>query len=298
MKRTLCVQSPASMRLSHGLLSVEVDYHGPRLTFPIEDIRTLVIESQGATVSSALMGRLVESGVSVITCNAQHMPNGTLLPIRSNARHLKVARMQLNMSKPLAKQLWKRIVVRKIENQATVLELTGQSGLPLRKLAKEVKSGDTTSRESVAASIYFRALFQDGGRRQGAQTAPLDYGYALLRASIAREVTAAGWLPAFGIHHDSQLNPFNLADDFIEPYRPFVDLLVVNADYSEGLSLPIRQQLLSVFTVLVEHDGLGLSTLQNSIEEMASSFKRAVLNEDHTLLSLPKITGLEYATAE
>lgn len=187
--------------------------------------------------------------------------------------------------------------MQKIENQARVLELQGQESASLRQHIRNVQSGDKTNRESVAASAYFKSLIDRGTRREGPFSAPLDYGYAVLRAGIGREAVAHGWLVSRGIHHESSLNAFNLVDDLIEPFRPAVDLLVCEKQLTGDLTSESKAQLASIFEVVVDVDGKKVS-IQHAIELELNSLKAAVIGGDASLLKLPKIVPLSMVHQE
>lgn len=196
---------------------------------PLEDVGVLLVSTAHSSISSTLLTRLAEAGAITVVCGENFRPAGLLWPTANHSFHQKRLASQIAASKPFKKQLWRTIVVRKILNQIDVLrEFSADIG-PLSKFAKEVKSGDPTNREALAARHYWCQLFEKDFRRdingQGIN-AMLNYGYAVLRAAIARATSASGLHPAFGFHHSNLENPFCLVDDLIEPFRPFVDLLV------------------------------------------------------------------------
>lgn len=232
-----------------------------------------------------------------MTCGADHLPNGLLLPLGAHSRHAAIVEQQLAMSLPLKKRLWQQIVIRKIKNQAKVLELQRIENSLLEQYAHAVQSGDKTNRESVAASLYFRSLIECGNRREGPYSAPLDYGYAVLRAGIGREAVAHGWLVSRGIHHESSLNAFNLVDDLIEPFRPVIDLLICEKQLIGDLTPAVKAQLASIFETLVKVDNKKVS-VQHAIELELNSLKVAVVNGDASLLKLPEVIPLSIASHE
>lgn len=171
----------------------------------------------------------MDNNVAVIFCNAKHHPQSMLLNMEGNHQQTEVYRQQVAASEPLKKNLWKQTVVAKIGNQAKLLDKLGIDSNPLPYLAKQVKSGDTDNREGMAARLYWKKLFGDNFIRDRYghwPNAPLNYGYVVLRAAVARALTGSGLLPSFGIFHSNRYNAFCLADDIMEPYRPFVDLCV------------------------------------------------------------------------
>lgn len=289
-KRTVCIQLPATLTVRHKSLIVE-SVKG-RAAIPLEDIWVVIIESHEAKLGSDVLAAMCDAGIVVMACGRNHHPNGLLLPFGLHSRHPAVIDAQFALSKPVAKQLWKRIVVAKISNQARVLELLDLGGAErLWKLATEVKSGDTDGREATAAQVYFKRLIPDGTRRKSSMTACLDYGYAVMRAGIAREAVAGGWLVSRGIHHHSETNSFNLVDDLIEPFRPVVDLLAAEKTVRYGLDTFSKHILAEVFAYHVVIDGKRY-TAQGAISLMLDSFKQAVLAGDPTRLLLPEVIGL------
>lgn len=295
-KRTICIQNPAKLSISHSALCIhQKDVIVARI--PLEDIWVLILETPQITITSAALSSLAESGIGTMTCGENHLPNGLLLPIGAHSRHSAIVKNQLLMSKPLIKQLWQHIVKHKIINQAKTLKLLGIKSDHILKLASEIKSGDSTNRESVAAGAYFKLLIKEGNRRKGPYTAALDYGYGVLRAGIGREAVSKGWLVSQGIHHNSELNAFNLIDDLIEPFRPIVDLLVVQESLTGELDPSTKAKLASIFEIKVECDGRQVS-IQHAIEKELDSLRTAVEQANAKLLVLPKILDISYVTQE
>lgn len=292
--RTICIQQPAKLSTKQNSLIIENKKGIAQI--PLEDIWVLILESQEVLLNSSVLAAMNEVGIGVMTCGRNHLPTGLLLPLGAHSRHAAIVENQLSISKPLAKQLWKRIVVRKITNQARALEILERPGSEkLRQYAREVKSGDSTGREAAAAGYYFNRLIKNGTRRDSRETACLDYGYAVLRAGIAREAVSGGWLVSRGLHHCSDLNAFNLVDDFIEPFRPLVDLLVFGEIDAPDLTTESKQKLASVFEYSLLMQGKR-HTAQSAIAVMMDSFKRAVLANDALELVLPEVMPLEIFT--
>jgi len=295
-RRTICIQSPSKLSVRHSALCVEQD-NETIAEIPLEDIWVLILETPQVRITSAALSHLATAGIGTMTCGSNHLPNGLLLPLGAHSRHAAIVDQQLAMSLPLKKRLWQRIVIQKIKNQAKVLELRGKDSSALQRFAQAVQSGDKTNRESVAASVYFRHLIEQGTRRDGPFSAALDYGYAVLRAGIGREAVAHGWLVSRGIHHDNNLNAFNLIDDLIEPFRPMVDLLVLEKDLVGNLTPEAKVQLASIFETLVEVDSKKVS-IQYSIELELNSLRAAVVEKDASLLKLPATIPLSTANFE
>lgn len=296
-KRTICIQNPAKVSVSQKSLIIE--QHGVVAgRIPLEDIWVVILDSHQTIMTTAAMSKIVDSGIGMMTCGDNHMPNGLLLPIGAHSRHAEIVEDQLAMSRPLRKRLWQRIVRAKITNQAKVMNLLGHDGTKLMSMAKDVKSDDGTNRESVAAAAYFKELIPTGGRRNGSYTAALDYGYAVLRAGIGREAVGRGWLVSRGIHHRSIYNAFNLVDDLIEPYRPIVDLIAFSKGLGGDLSPESKATLASVFEYMVEMPDDDTTTVQLAISRMLDSLREAVQGDDDSLLQLPVINKLETASFE
>jgi len=225
--RSLVVSQPAKLSLHNRQLLLENRDGGVRV--PLEDIAVVMLETPQALITSALLSALAATGAAVVTCDEAHHPNGALLPYLPHSRHLRVFRAQSGLSEPQKKRAWQAIVQCKLRNQAKCLDLCAIAGGDfLRGLAAKVTSGDTVNREGQGAQRYFAWLFGDGFTRQTTEwrNSALDYGYAVIRAVIARALVAHGFHTAVGLHHRSELNAFNLADDFIEPFRPVVDRCV------------------------------------------------------------------------
>lgn len=198
---------------------------------PLDDISALIANAHGLSYSNNLLVALAERGCPFIICGPHHRPVGLLLPVEGH--HLQAARMdaQLSASVPLRKQLWKAVIQRKLGMQAAALEVIGKPPAPLRALVRKVRSGDPSNIEAQAARAYWRLMFGEGFRRD--VEAPgvnglLNYGYAVIRALVARHVIAAGLHPGVPIHHANASNPMRLVDDLMEPFRPLVDLTVIH----------------------------------------------------------------------
>lgn len=295
-KRTVCIQNPASLSIKDDALAIS-QCGELRGLIPLEDIWVLIIETHQAQITTSALSKFSDVGIGVMFCGDDHMPNGLLLPLGAHSRHAAIVDDQLAISKPMQKRLWQRIVKAKISNQAAVLELLGLDGSSMKAVARDVLSGDTSNRESVAASQYFKKLLPEGGRRSSSLTPALDYGYTVLRAGIGRMAVSGGWLVSRGIHHCNNLNAFNLVDDLIEPFRPIVDLLVIQRSLEGPLTSENKRELASVFEYLVSIP-LGRVPVQIAIENEFETLKTAVKSGDASLLELPGIIPLEKASLE
>lgn len=232
---------------------------------PIEDLGVVVLDNKQITITAGVIGALLENNCALITCDRRSMPVGLMLPLCGNTTQNERFRQQLDASLPLKKQLWQQTVQAKIRNQASVLEeCTREEVNCMRVWANNVKSGDSDNMEARAAVYYWKTLFAtvDGFSRSRDGVAPnnlLNYGYAILRAVVARGLVASGLLPTLGIHHHNRYNAYCLADDVMEPYRPFVDKLVfcLCEQYGEDveLSKEVKSKLLSIPTLDVRIGG-------------------------------------------
>ncbi|MCK4919773.1 MAG: type II CRISPR-associated endonuclease Cas1 [Bacteroidales bacterium] len=229
LKRTLYFTKPGYLSLKNKQLFVEMKDDEQAKTVPVEDIGFMLIENMQITLSMPLIEELMNNNVAVIFCNSRHHPQSMLLNMEGNHQQTEIYRQQVSASEPLKKNLWKQTIIAKIVNQAKVLDRLGIDSNPLPYLAKQVKSGDSDNREGMAARLYWKRLFGKEFTRDRHGDWPnalLNYGYIVLRAAIARALTGSGLLPSFGIFHKNRYNAFCLADDIMEPYRPFVDLSV------------------------------------------------------------------------
>lgn len=231
---------------------------------PIEDVGIVILDHQQVIISHALIAKLLQANVAFITCDDTHHPTGLMLNLSGHTLQAERFRHQLNASVPLRKQLWQQTVRAKIRNQAMLLDRHGVPSSNLMKWSREVLSGDPDNLEARAAAYYWKNLFPQmpNFRREREGMPPngvLNYAYAILRAIIARSLVGSGLLPTLGIHHHNKYNHYCLADDIMEPYRPFADSLVVDMakrgeDFSQ-LTPMVKRKLLGLAAVDVIFDG-------------------------------------------
>lgn len=256
IKRTLYFGNPAYLSMRNSQLVINIpDAHGmddkANNTVPIEDIGIVVLDNKQITITQGVLEALLENNSAVITCDSHRMPVGLMLPLCGNTTQNERFRDQLHCSLPLQKQLWQQTVQAKIENQAIALrECRGAEVGNMLKWVEEVRSGDADNLEARAAAYYWANLFSKFKRdREGEPPNNLlNYGYAILRAIVARGLVSSGLLPTLGIHHHNRYNAYCLADDIMEPYRPYVDRLVVQM-YDSGtteLDKTAKTKLLSI----------------------------------------------------
>lgn len=296
IKRTLFFGNPAYLNTKNEQLVVAYpDKEQDTKTVAIEDIGVIVLENQQITITNGLLEKLICNNVAVITCDHQHMPVGLLMPLSGHSQQTERFKHQINASLPLKKNLWQQTVSAKITNQARLLK---EKGIPMRKMeqwSKEVTSGDALNHESRAAVYYWSKLFGDENfNRSQKGLAPnnlLNYGYAILRGITARALVSSGMLPTLGIFHRNKYNAYCLADDIMEPYRPYVDLIVSHIvdteDTYEELTIDLKKQLLSIAGIDVQIDGkssplmVAMSRTTNSLYECFSGVSRKILYPEY-----------------
>ncbi len=301
LKRTIVLSSQAYLKKEQDQLVIQ---KGEEVnSVPIEDIGVLLLESYQVTITQPVLSALMEHDAVVITCDATHHPNGIMLPVSGNSIHSAILRAQLNASKPFRKLLWTQTVKAKLLNQAALLESIGEDAAPLKRWAKQVRSGDSTNLEGRGAQFYWdKYLPREFGfarKREGTQpNVLLNYCYAILRAAVARALVSSGLHPTLGIHHRNEYNAFCLADDVMEPYRPYVDALVRAVVTGEDISEPalpadrltpaVKKKLLGILTADVIIEGetkplyVGLSTTTKSLADCYAKKRR--------LLKYPRFT--------
>lgn len=296
IKRTLHFGHP--IRLSTAKRQLVADYpDGEQKKVPIEDVGVVVLESYQITLSHALVSRLLANNVALITCDAHHMPQGLLLNLNGNDTQQEHFLCQIRAGDGLKSRLWRQTIQAKIKNQATLLTQNGTEAANLFYWASKVKNGDPDNYEARAASFYWKALFRDHvdgfkrGQEEGEPNHLLNYGYAILRAVIARALVASGLLPTLGYHHRNRYNAYCLADDVMEPYRPYVDQIVLElvrteSDYVE-LTPTIKAKLLQIPVADVTING-QTSPLMLAVQQTTSSLAKCYAGTGK-LLKLPKM---------
>ena len=293
IKRTLFFSNPAYLSMEHAQLVVRQKSNNlegkdaPReevvRTIPIEDIGMMVLENRQITITSGLISALVDNNSAVVTCDSRCMPTGLLLPLSGNSIQNERFRAQLDASQPLRKQLWQQTVSMKIANQGKVLKLNTEVECGCMEVwSKDVRSGDPMNLEARAAAYYWKNVFSaipefTRDREGDYPNNMLNYGYAILRAIVARSLVGSGLLPTLGIHHQNRYNAYCLADDVMEPYRPYVDELVIEilrsgVDCSE-LTTDLKRKLLGLPVKEVIIDGRRSPLMVASSQTTASLAK-------------------------
>lgn len=300
IKKTLCFTNPAYLSLRNeqllirfpevvtcnslpNKLKTEAEH-----TIPIEDIGVVLLDHLRITITSGAIEALLSNNVAIITCNNKGLPTGLLFPLEGNTIQNERFRYQLNAAKPLRKQLWQQTIKQKILNQATILQHNTDAEVNcMRVWANSVRSGDPENIEARAAAYYWKNLFPTFPlfTRDRDGTPPnnlLNYGYALLRAVIAKALVTSGLLPTLGIHHHNRYNAYCLADDIMEPYRPYVDQLVINITHQfkdiSTLSKQIKMQLLSIPVIDVYISGKR-SPLMIAAQQTTASLYKCFANQ-------------------
>lgn len=302
IKRTLYFGNPFYLSTQNEQLIIQskTDKKILHKSTPIEDIGFLVIDHPQITISHVAVQKLTDNNVAVVYCDHKRMPFALLLPLESHHIQSERFRKQIEVKVPVKKILWKQTIERKILNQATLLHAHGHEVAPLIRWSKEVKSGDTTNREALASRYYWQHLFRsyiEFFTRERTGVSPnnmLNYGYAILRAATARALCGVGLLPVLGIHHRNKYNAYCLADDIMEPYRPFVDEIVLDlvmqkSTLLEELDKYHKQQLLQITFVDTCIDN-QISPLMIALQKTASSLVKCYEGSTKTIKypSFPK----------
>jgi len=295
--RSVMITQPARLKLEQRALVVEQTEGTVRV--PLEDISVLIIDQPQVLLSASLLSACASAQIAVITVGEDHHPNGVLLPHQPHSRALKVIRAQLALTLPRKKRLWQAIVQRKLCNQADLLGQLGhtRAALTLNHLAQRVRSGDAGNAEAHGAQVYFKAVFGHGFSR--AQTrwhnAALNYGYSVVRSALARNLVAYGFITAIGLHHSSEQNAFNLADDLIEPFRPLIDahalalIAAQGAEPSPELSRTDKAHMVQILHEDIRlHRGDAPSVIEHfsvlaACEQLVISLSQRLFDENLTL---------------
>ncbi|NCA66867.1 MAG: type II CRISPR-associated endonuclease Cas1 [Clostridia bacterium] len=285
------IANPCKISVKDSQLVLDGDR---QMSFPVEDINSVMIESRQIMLTAYTLTALTDSGAVVYICDGCHLPHTLILPCNTHSRQRKQLMLQLALPKPVTKQLWQTIIKQKIINQAKCLELCGKRYNTVLDYAGKVLSGDSTNQESAAAREYFRILFGEDFKRQedNALNGALNYGYAIVRGIIARSIVAHGFEPSFGIWHCSELNNFNLADDIIEPFRPLVDMLIyegVNPDITK-LTTEIKKTIYNVVNcdVLIKGERHSVS---NAVDIAVEGYLNSCENKS-CCIALPELVNI------
>ena len=294
IKQTLMFTSPVSLSLKDQQMVITFKDNQDTVTRPIEDVGFVVIENPQVSITVPLLNELADNNVSVVFCDKKQMPKTMLMTLEGNTTQQESYQYQLEASAPTKKNVWKQLVECKIKNQSLLLNNVGKDGNALKQYYMNVKSGDTDNREGAAARVYWNMLFGEGFKREREGLPPnnlLNYGYTILRAAVARALIGSGLYPAFGVFHRNRYNAFPLADDVMEPYRPFVDQIVYYLYYDGMVNELNSESKGKLLRVLFSDVKMGKVTrpLENALSFTTASLLKMYKGENDKLL-LPVIT--------
>ena len=294
--RTLEISTSAEIHVRKSQL--EITNQDGIIMIPLEDLTTIVCSGANIRMSTMAQAQIAEAGISLMIIDEKYHPSCMLVPIRSNVRQTLVMRNQIMLNSDVKDQIWKQIIMRKIENQARALTLLGRDGSEKILRYTSTASDEIDAIEANAAKDYFHYLHPGLNRRNDDPVnSCLNYGYAVIRNAIIRAVILAGFQPALGIHHDNYLNAFNLADDLIEPWRAMVDLIALrDPRTSTVLSRSKRKEIAMVLHHACMVNDTKVSVL-SGIDEMVGSFRNRIVTGDASNLKLPIILPIEVLEA-
>lgn len=293
IRKTIEIATPgARLSIAHRQLVIERPDQEKR-TLPCEDIGVLVVDHPQTIYTHSVFTTLLEEGAAVVLCGPNHLPAGLLLPLDAHTTQTERHRAQAEVSDAIKNRAWQLLVTAKLRQQSAVLSHYSDGDAGLSEIARRVRSGDPDNLEAMAAQRYWPRLLGPNFRRFRDGPPPnnlLNYGYAILRAAIARAISAAGLIPTLGVHHHNRGNPFCLADDLLEPYRPYVDWRVKDIIGDDGvprqLDRPVKTALLSLFNETIVVGGRR-SPLLLAFHASAASLCR-MLTENGKALALPE----------
>ncbi|MDT8415944.1 MAG: type II CRISPR-associated endonuclease Cas1 [Flavobacteriaceae bacterium] len=291
LKKTIFITQKSSLKVKNRQLLIQSETREGSI--PIEDIGFVVVENQESFLSLPALNLLIENNAAVLVCGNNHLPNGMFLNLNSHHIQQEIFKNQIQASQPLKKQLWQQTVVEKIKNQGLLLEKISGSKNHFPFLAEKVLSGDSSNMEGVAAQAYWKAYFEKDITRTRFGEFPnnyLNYGYAILRAAVARALSGSGLLCTLGIHHRNKYNAFALADDIMEPFRPIVDEKVyalMQENCSEALTTQSKAALLEILTRTVYFKD-EKSPLMVGLSKTTASLQQCFLG-DRKRIKYPKL---------
>lgn len=291
--RTVVIENPARLSFRNNNLVIKQE---DSITVPLEDIDSLILDGDGIVLTKDLLVELSKFKINAIICDDKHLPSTTILSYSQASRGVKTAKAQLNLPASTRKQLWRKIIIQKIQNQASVLSYFDFQDDDLLALSKTVRSGDVSNNEAIAARLYFSRLFEDATRRKPTwYNSALNYGYAIVRSSIARSVASRGLISMIGLNHHSELNQYNLVDDLIEPFRAAVDQHVMSSiainhlgEEDDFLTSNDKHAIIDILnkSVIIKNKKFAV---RDAVDVMVDSFVSAILNDSIDELELPLI---------
>ena len=299
--QSIFISNPCKIHIKHDNLVISNDEGDHKVT--LDNVASIVIETTRATITTYAISRMAQEGVSILYVDKKYNLNAITLPFHTHSTFSKIVHSQIDISKPFQKKLWQEIIKQKIYNQASVLEYFTKykEANQLYTYIKYVKSNDEDNVEAKAAKLYWSALFDNFTRVQkGAEdvrNASLNYTYAVLRSAVARSITNAGLMPSFGVHHKNYFNPFNLADDMIEPFRPFVDIHIKQTllKYDDPvLTSQMKPEYINILNLEYADIQNNISSVRVAIDTVIQSVQKSMLQKDISFLVLPKIDFQRY----
>lgn len=289
IKQTLMFTLPAYLSLKDNQIVIQLKGSEQTVTRPIEDIGVVVVENAQVTLSIPLLNALVDNNVSVVFCDNKQMPKSMLMSLDGNTTQQESYRYQMDATQPMKKQLWRKLIESKIRNQAALLGKLDKDADALKPYYQNVKSGDSDNREGLASRIYWPLLMGSDFRREREGVPPnqmLNYGYSILRAAVARALIGSGLYPAFGLFHRNRYNAFPLADDVMEPYRPFVDEIVYHLFFDGATSELDKRSKGELLRILFADVKLGKLTrsLEVALSMTTASLLKVLKGEQEKLV--------------
>ncbi len=281
-------------KLSTKYEQLEIIKENDRYTIPLEDLNFILIDNRNLLITTPLLTKLSEYNIELFITDQKHLPIGIYIPYVSYFEPLKILQLQISQSDKLKNYLWKMIIKSKIQNQAKVLSILLERDFNWRALLDQVKIGDSSNVEAIASKRYFRELLgsQFSRRNNSEINAWLNYGYAIVRSLIAKEIAVKGLLGCWGVHHKNQFNKFNLADDFIEPFRPIVDLFVLLNFEGELTSLS-KHKLVNILHLDCKVNNKKYAVL-NAVRLLLDSYIDVLQTSNYKLIKLPQVLNISY----
>lgn len=294
--RIIFIENPAFLNIKDNHLQIENKLTDKKSIVPIEDIEIILLDNQRIALTNPLIKTCLANNILMIFCDEKHMPTGVTIPLEGNCLLNERLHVQISTTENLKGKIWKQIIISKIKNQASLLENLDLQYNNLLILSKQTKSKDSSNREAIAAAYYWKNIFKGkiaNFTRDKDGVYPnnlLNYGYSLIRSSITKNIVSSGLHPSLGIFHKNKFNAFCLSDDLMEPFRPFVDMivynLVINNDKDFILSKYNKTELLKVLTLEVSYKG-EITSLNNSIKNVVNDFV-TMLSKEKNQIEFPK----------
>lgn len=290
--KTVLFSNPCSLFVKNRNLVYTQPDSLEKISVPLEDISTIVIDSQQINLTSYFISCCAEYNICVFTCNKSHIPNGIFTPFYQHSRNTKIVLNQINVKESFKNRAWQKIIKQKIKNQSDVIRILYDRD-ELDFYIGKVQSGDKTNIEGQTSKIYWNVLFDNFKRHRNDKiNTLLNWGYAIIRGTISKNIASSGLIPCLGVKHCNELNAFNLTEDLIEPFRPFVDLTVARMQITddESLTKDDKAQLLYILHKQCNFKNEQVP-IQTACEKVCKSFVRSIEKSNHNLLELPCLIG-------